>query len=133
MATGRLNLVVLEVADVDRSCKLYTEAFGLDLHLDDHEGAAQGEGDRWISGRHAACTWKDGAFMHFALYQAKGDGPSRAAQIGFEVDDIDAAHASAVAAGVEVIHAPRPEPWGSTSRYRDFDGNVVSLTQSPPT
>jgi predicted enzyme related to lactoylglutathione lyase len=45
------------------------------------------------------------------------------------VDDIDIAHASAVAAGAEVIHAPRPEPWGSTARYRDYDGNVISLTQ----
>ena len=75
MATGRLNLVVLEVADVDRSCTLYTDAFGLDLHVDDHEGAEQGDGDRWISGRHAACTWKDGASMHFALYEAKADEP----------------------------------------------------------
>lgn len=129
MATGRLNLVVLEVADVDRSCTLYTDAFGLDLHVDDHEGAEQGDGDRWISGRHAACTWKDGASMHFALYEAKAEGPSHAAQIGFAVDDIDVAHARAVAAGAAVIHAPRDEPWGPTSRYRDPDGNIVSLTQ----
>ena len=124
-------MVVLEVADVDRSYRLYTEAFALDLHVDDHEGVKHGEGDRWISGRHAATTWKDGAFMHFALYQAKGDGPSRGAQIGFAVDDIDAAHARAVAAGAEVIHAPRDEPWGPTSRYRDPDDNIVSLTQPP--
>ena len=133
MATGRLNLVVLEVADVDRSHRLYTEAFGLDLHLDDHEGAKHGEGDRWISGKHAATSWKDGAFMHFALYEAKADGPSHATQIGFAVDEIDAAHARAVAAGAEVIHPPRAEPWGPTSRYRDPDGNIVSLTQAPAT
>jgi predicted enzyme related to lactoylglutathione lyase len=133
MATGRLNLVVLEVTDVDRACALYAEAFGLDLHVDDHDGAQQGEGDRWISGRHGACTWKDGAFMHFALYEAKGDGPSRGTQIGFTVDDIDAAHARAVAAGAHVIHAPRDEPWGPTSRYRDLDNNIISLTQPPTT
>ena len=131
MTTGRLNLVVLEVADIDRSCVLYTEAFGLDLHVDDHEGAEQGEGDRWISGRHAACSWTDGSFMHFALYHAKGDGPSRGTQIGFAVDDIGAAHERAVAAGAEVIHPPRDEPWGATSRYRDPDGNIISLTQQP--
>jgi predicted enzyme related to lactoylglutathione lyase len=45
------------------------------------------------------------------LVEAKGDGPSRGTQIGFAVDDIDAGHARAVAAGAEVIHPPRAEPW----------------------
>jgi predicted enzyme related to lactoylglutathione lyase len=64
------------------------------------------------------------------LVEAKGDGPSRGTRIGVAVDDIDAGHARAVAAGAEVIHPPRAEPWGSTSRYRDPDGNIVILTQA---
>ena len=51
------------------------------------------------------------------------------AQVGFRVDDIDEAHAAAVAAGAEVLHEPRPEPWGTSARYRDPDGNVIELTQ----
>lgn len=124
----RLVTVVLEVADLDRAVALYRDGFGLDLHLTDHEGGDHGQGDRWISGRHAATTWTDGAFLHFALYESKGD-VTRSAQISLRVDDIDAAHTAAVAAGATVLHEPRPEPWGTSARYRDPDGNVVELTQ----
>jgi predicted enzyme related to lactoylglutathione lyase len=128
--TKRMVVVVIEVADVERSAVLYREAFGIDLHLDDHEGGAAGAGDRWTSGRHAAFSWTDGAYLHFAIYPAKEDGPTRGVQLGFIVDDLAIAHSAAVAAGAHVIHGPRVEGnWGPTARYLDFDGNVVSLTQ----
>ena len=121
---NRLVLLVIEVLDVERSVSLYREAFGVDLHVDDHGGD-----DRWISGRHGAFSWHEGAYLHFAIYQAKGQGVTTHAQVGFLVDDLAEAHARAVAAGAQVVHEPRPEPWGPTSRYRDFDGNVISLTE----
>jgi predicted enzyme related to lactoylglutathione lyase len=122
----RLVAVVLEVADLDRSRRLYEDGFGLDLHLSDHEGD-----DRWTSGRHAATSWADGAFLHFALYETKDGTTSERAQIGFAVGDLAAAHARAVEAGAEVIHDPKPQPWGRSARYRDPDGNVIELTQQP--
>jgi predicted enzyme related to lactoylglutathione lyase len=125
--SNRLVLVVLEVADADRSAALYRDAFGVELHLEDHGGD-----DRWISGRHAARSWHEGSYLHLALYEAKTSEVTTRAQVGFTVDDIEDAHRVAVAAGAEVVHPPRREPWGSTSRYRDFDGNVVSLTQQDP-
>jgi len=121
---NRLVAVVFEVGDLDRSVSLYRDAFGLDLHVDDHEGD-----DRWTSGRHAATSWSEGAFLHFALYESKNGSVTRSSQIGFRVDDLDAAHAQAVGAGAEVLHAPKPQPWGRSARYRDPDGNVVELTQ----
>lgn len=126
--SNRLVTVVLEVADLDRAVELYRAGFGLDLHVADHRGADHGEGDRWISGRHAATTWTDGAFLHFALYESKGERTT-GAQISIRVADIAAAHLAAVEAGAEVVHEPRAEPWGTSARYRDFDGNVVELTQ----
>jgi len=124
----RLVTVVLEVADLDRSLRLYRDGLGIDLHLTDHQGAEHGVGDRWISGRHAATSWTTGAFLHFALYESKGERTS-GAQLSFEVADIAAAHDAARSAGAEVLHDPRPEPWGTSARYRDFDGNVIELTQ----
>jgi catechol 2,3-dioxygenase-like lactoylglutathione lyase family enzyme len=124
----RLVTVVLEVGDLERSVALYRDGFGLDLHLTDHEGAGHGADDRWVSGRHAAITWTDGAFLHFALYQSKGERTT-GAQISIRVDDIHDAHRAAVAAGARVLHEPRPEPWGTSARYRDLDDNVVELTQ----
>jgi predicted enzyme related to lactoylglutathione lyase len=121
---GRLVAVVFEVGDLDRSLCLYRDAFGLDLHIGDHDG-----GDRWISGRHAATSWSEGAFIHFALYASRDGSVTKSSQIAFEVDDLDAAHDQAVGAGAEVLHDPKSQPWGRSARYRDPDGNVVELTE----
>ena len=34
-------------------------------------------------------------------------------------------------AGATVVHGPRSEMWGRSARYRDFDDNVIELTQPP--
>ncbi len=120
---GRLVAVILEVSDLDSSAALYRDAFGLDLHPGDN-----GVDDRWTGGRHAEISWREGAYLHFALYPAK-EQPTSGAQITLSVDDIDVAHAAAVRAGAYVVHGPRPEPWGRSGRYKDFHGNVIELTQ----
>lgn len=120
---GRLVAVILEVSDLEHSAALYQDAFGLDLHPGDN-----GVEDRWIGGKHAEISWREGAYLHFALYSAK-ENPTSGAQITLSVDDIDHAHAAAVRAGAHVLHEPRTEPWGRSGRYRDFDGNVIELTQ----
>ena len=86
--SDRLVTVVLVVSDLDRAVKLYGAGFGLDLHVDDHHGD-----DPWTSGRHAATSWTDGAFMHFALYASKDGEVTNGAQIAFRVADLEAAHA----------------------------------------
>jgi predicted enzyme related to lactoylglutathione lyase len=122
---NRLIAVVIEVADLDRSAALYRDGFGVPLKPpDDHHGK-----DRWVSGRHCATSWTEGAFLHFAIYEAKTPERTTSAQISFEVTDLEAAHATAIAAGAVVIHEPRTEEWGRSARYRDFDGNVIDLTQ----
>ena len=125
MSGNRIVALVIEVSDLDQSAKLYREAFGIELKApDDHRGH-----DRWTSGKHCATSWTEGAFLHFALYPVKTGEKTRNVQIGIAVDDLDAAHAAACAAGAEVLHAARAEAWGRSARYRDFDGNVVELTE----
>ena len=122
---GRLVTVVFTVTDLDRAAGFYSDTFGLDLHVGDHHGD-----DRWTSGRHAATSWSDGEFMHFALYETKDGTATSGAQIAFRVSDIEAAHAPrAVDAGAHVLHAPKPQLWGRPARYEDTDGNVIELTQ----
>ena len=126
MAAGRITAIILEVSDLEASTRFYRDLVGLALHSGADNDAT---GDRWISGAHAATSWTDGAFLHFALYQSKGE-VTRGAQVGFGCDDLVAAHARFAGAGVLVFHPPRSEPWGETARYADPDGNVVSLTQN---
>jgi predicted enzyme related to lactoylglutathione lyase len=120
--------VALNVSDLARSTAFYRAAFGIDLHA----GHNDPEADRWYGGEHSEHSWTDGAFLHFAIFPSSPpERPvTRDAQIGFGTDDLSAAHARAVGAGAQVVHDPRDEPWGATARYRDPDGNLVSLTQN---
>jgi predicted enzyme related to lactoylglutathione lyase len=119
----RLVAVILEVSDLDRSTALYRDGFGLDLQPGDNA-----VDDRWIGGPHSEISWREGAYLHFALYPTKVR-PTTGALVTLSVDNIDDAHARAVRGGAHVLHEPRTEPWGRSGRYEDFDGNVIELTQ----
>jgi len=121
---NRLITVVLTVSDLDLAVDLYTKAFGLAMHRDDHRGA-----DPWTSGRHAATSWTEGEVIHFALYEARDGVATSGAQIAFRVTDLDAAHEQAVLSGAQVLHGPKSQPWGRSARYLDPDDNVIELTQ----
>ena len=101
----RLTFVALSVADLPRSLRFYRDILGVPLREEAHDSELR---DRWYGGPHAAYSWTDGAFIHFALYpsQSPHRPVSSGAQIGF----------------------PRAEPWGRTARYLDPDRNVVSIT-----
>lgn len=125
----RLTFVAFNVSDLAASERFYRTILGLPLHASAHDTELD---DPWYGGRHAACSWTDGAFLHFALYPARQ--PERpvttAAQIGFHVDEFELVHERAVAAGLTVVSEPREEPWGTTVRYVDPDSNVVSVTRA---
>lgn len=114
----RLVFVALRVRDFAASAWFYREAFGVAFESDQ------------LPQPHAEVSWKDGAYLHLALFPPDR-GVTENAEIGFFVDDLEVAHARAVAAGAEVVHEPRDEPWGRTAGYRDPDGNLVTLTQHP--
>jgi len=129
MSTDRLNFVALNVSSLAVSLHFYRTVLGIPLAETSHDAD---KNDPWYGGEHAACSWTDGAFLHFALYPAQPPHRpvSTATQIGFQVADFDAAHRRALDAGTEIVQVPRQEPWGLTSRYLDPDGNIVSITQA---
>ena len=115
--------VIFEVTDLDRSTALYRDAFGIDLQAGDNR-----TNDRWTGGRHSEISWREGTYIHFALYLAK-EGATKRRAVSFGADSIEGAHAQAVRAGARVLHEPRLEPWGRSIRYEDLDGNVIELTE----
>jgi predicted enzyme related to lactoylglutathione lyase len=117
---ARLVFVALRVRDLETSARFY-RALGIPLR------EAEGSDEE----THHEYSWREGAYLHFALFPAAPGEESRRAEVAFFVDDIDVAHARAVAADAEVTAAPHSEPWGRTAGYRDPDGNAVGLTQRP--
>jgi len=118
---ARLVFVALRVGDLEASVRFYRDAIGIPLR---EAGGVDEE-------THHEYSWTDGAYLHFALFPATPNGETRSVELAFFVDDIDAAHARALAAGADVASMPRAEPWGRTAGYRDPDGNVDALTQRP--
>lgn len=51
--------------------------------------------------------------------------------ISIGVDDVDAAYERMVAAGVEIVHSLRDEPWGVRRFFvRDPNGKIVNVVQN---
>ncbi len=127
--TTRLTFVALSVTDLQASLYFYRNLIGLPLNLESHDAEMN---DPWYGGPHAAYSWTDGAFIHFALYpQRLPERPATtAAQIGFHLQDFELIHNRVVEAGIKILQEPRLEPWGRTARYLDPDKNIVSITAS---
>ena len=129
MSEPRLTFLAIDSNDLDASISFYRLILGDPLKDESHDAELN---DPWYGGKHAACSWTHGAFLHFAIYPTRE--PNRpqttAAQIGFHVADFDSVHKQIVEEGTTVVQEPRIEPWGKTARYLDPDGNIVSITEA---
>ncbi|HSO94942.1 MAG TPA: VOC family protein [Acidimicrobiia bacterium] len=128
MGEDRLIFLAFWVRDLERSAAFYRDALGIPLH----EGFNEPVGDPWIDGRHFEHSWREGAYLHFALFPVSDGGiPTTGAEISFTTADADATHAELAAKGVPVVHEPRT--WASAglriARYRDPDGNIAAFTE----
>ena len=127
MPNRRLTFVALSVSSLKDSAEFYRSLLGVPLRDESHDEELN---DPWYGGAHAAYSWTDGAFLHFAIYPCNEfQRPvTTAAQVGFDVENFDVVHTRVTKAGVAVVQEPRDEPWGKTARYLDPDGNIVSIT-----
>ena len=129
MSETRLTFLAISSNDLEASIEFYCLILGDLLETESHDSELD---DPWYGGHHAACSWTEGAYIHFAIYPTRM--PNRpqttAAQIGVHVQDFDATHNRIKGAGTEIVQTPRQEPWGKTARYLDPDGNIVSVSEA---
>lgn len=118
-----LDHLGIQVADVDASAAFYTTVFAA---LGLAEAARFPVGDSAVVGLAGP-----GGAADFWLSPARG-GETRELHVAFRAPDraaVDAVHAAALAAGAEVLHAPREWPEYHPGYYgvflRDPDGHNV--------
>ncbi len=62
--TKRLVFVALNTSDLQESTAFYRDVIGVPLETDNRPGD-----DPWMAGPHAELSWRDGSYLHFALFQ----------------------------------------------------------------
>ncbi len=111
------------VRDIEEAIEFYEAAFGADLDV--------GES----GGRPAHARWQFGegdSFFLFNIRERGRDDPHREhiSAFGFNVDDLEATHRRAIAAGAKEHFAPMDEPGlPRHSRFEDPSGNRIVLWQ----
>ncbi|MFV8162368.1 VOC family protein [Mycobacterium sp. 134] len=110
--TVRRVMPVLTVSDIAATAAAYTRTLGL----------AEVMNHGWI------VTLADSEHRHqLSLMTEDATAPVNPS-VSIEVDDVDAAYASAVEAGLEIVHPLSDEDWGVRRFFfADQSGNVVNV------
>jgi catechol 2,3-dioxygenase-like lactoylglutathione lyase family enzyme len=128
-----ITSVAVITPDPAASRRLYVDAIGLPL---------AGQGDDYIhsesiEGCKSFGIWPLGQVAQacFGTGEWPADVPVPQASIEFEVADPDAVAAAAGelrAAGYDLVHGPRTEPWGQTvARVLSNEGLIVGISYAP--
>jgi catechol 2,3-dioxygenase-like lactoylglutathione lyase family enzyme len=126
--------VAVIAPDPARSRRLYVETLGLPLADDSGSGYLHSEE---VAGTRHFGIWplSQAAQACFGQEKWPESHPVPQASIEFEVADraaLDAAAAELAAAGYELLHPPREEPWGQTvARLLSPEGAIVGVSFAP--
>lgn len=123
MQVKSLDYVVLVVDDLDRALAFYRDTLGLPLKHRAERFAQLETGTT----RLALFTRQAMAeTLHQELDRPPASAP--AFELGFKVEDVDAAYRELTAAGATPVTAPETRPWGQRTAYvRDPEGNLIEL------
>jgi lactoylglutathione lyase len=117
------DYVVLVVETLDRALPFYTDVLGLEL------GHRSGAFAQLATGRTRVALFEReamGRTLGRSLRAPPEDAPGF--ELGFKVDDVDAAYATLLARGARPGTAPTDRPWGQRTAYvRDPDGHWIEL------
>ncbi len=121
--------VAVITADPDTSARFYVDALGLPLANDDgyrHSNEVEGVKHFGVWPLSAA------AQSCFGTETWPTEVPVPTATIEFDVDDVAVAAAEMQAAGYQLIHPTRTEPWGQiVARLMSPEGLLIGLSYAP--
>lgn len=122
------DYVILVVGDLDRSLEFWCRILGIPL------GHRSGTYAQLDTGRTRLALYERTAMSETLGFEVGAPDPGAPGfEIGFKVDDCDAAYEELVAAGAEPVTPPTDRPWRQRTAYvRDPDGHLVELAEDPP-
>jgi catechol 2,3-dioxygenase-like lactoylglutathione lyase family enzyme len=129
-----LSTIAVITRDPPASRRLYRDALGLPLHGEDAEGYQHTE---QLAGCKHFGVWplSQAADACFGRPEWPADRPVPQVSVEFDVPDADAVAEAAGelrAAGYELLHDAREEPWGQTvARLQSPEGAIVGVSYTP--
>ncbi len=109
----------IPVTDQDRALAFYSEKLGFRLLTDQPFSEKQ----RWIE------IGISGAETRLVLFRTdKGIQPGTLMNLTFWADDVEATARELKSKGVEFVMEPAKQEWGTTSIFKDLDGNRFVLS-----
>lgn len=114
-----IKLVTVPVSNQEEAVRFYSEKLGFKKTTDQPFG----EGVRWIE------MSPPQSHTRIVLYP-----PMPGQQLGsfqpivFTTDDVEATYREMTERGVEFSQPPKTEDWGTSSVFKDQDGNMFALT-----
>jgi catechol 2,3-dioxygenase-like lactoylglutathione lyase family enzyme len=114
-----VKFVSIPVSDQDRALAFYTDALGFRLLTDQPFNDKQ----RWLE------LGIPGADTRVVLFQfGEKLQPGGQLNIALWADDVETTAREMKAKGVEFVMEPKRQPYGTTSIFRDPDGNCIVLS-----
>lgn len=114
---ARVRRLIVSVADIDASLRLYAGALDLEL--------------AWRQGELAQLVTAEQ--IEVLLHQRVPQPTDVAVAIGFQIEGLDRVVRAWIDLGGTVIDAPAVQPWGEVmATLRDVDGHVVCVSDLVP-
>lgn len=116
----KVKIAVISVENYDRAIEFYTNKLGFAVVTD----AKFGEDARWVE-----LEIPNGE-TRITLFTPPGQtfSPSPCSNIIFGCDDVDAKYQVLCERGVEFTQPPKKESWGTSSLFKDSEGNIFCLS-----
>jgi uncharacterized glyoxalase superfamily protein PhnB len=84
------------------------------------------------AGRIVTLVSPDNPTAQISLLSGRPSTSSQEPDLTIEVDDVDAIHATAVAAGAQIVYPLTTEPWGVRRFFvSDSDGVIINIMTHP--
>ncbi len=114
-----IKFASIPVTDQDRALAFYTEKLGFRLLVD----APFTDKQRWIE------LGIPGAGSRIVLFRFdQGLQPGQLMNVVFWSDDVEGTTGDLKAEGVEIVSEPKKADWGTSSIFKDLDGNQFVLS-----